>query len=216
MPLTVPLTLVQFPGQFFDLAGDPLAGGLIQFYAAGTVTPQNTYADVNGSALNTNPVVCDGNGYATIFLLPTLYDVVVKTSAAVTIRTVLGVGNPGQIVFAGLGNTLASGGRNKTSGYAITSSDQLVTMQSTAGPNPCLVNLPAAATRSSTNAGNGLPLVIKNIGVIPLSIVPAGADTIEGLAAAYAVAGSTSPLYRTVRLLSDGVSGWWIDGGIGV
>jgi len=51
---------------------------------------------------------------------------------------------------------------------------------------------------------------------VALSLVPNGADTIEGIAAAYTVAASASPLFRTVILCSDGSSAYWIIGGIGI
>lgn len=216
MSLTTPLSLLQFPGQYFDTLGNPLAGGLIYFFEAGTSTPLNTYADVNMDAANTNPVVLDSSGFATIFLLPELYDVFVHDSTDTLIYSRLGVGNPGQIVYAGLGNTLATGATNVTSGYSVLSTDQLVTVASTGGANPCIINLPTAATRSSTNGGNGLPLTIKNLGTIPLHVTPSGADTIEGIAGAYTVAASASPLFRTITLVSTGQSAWWITGGIGV
>jgi hypothetical protein len=126
------------------------------------------------------------------------------------------VGNPAQIAFAGLGNILAEGAKNVTSGYSILSTDNLVTVNSTGGPSPALVNLPSATTRSTAGTGSGFQITIKNMGNVPLSIVPAGSDAIEGIAAAYAVAASASPLFRTVTLVSDGASAFWIIGGIGI
>ena len=42
--------------QYFDDAGDPLINGYIYFYESGTTTPKTTYADVNLTIQNTNPV----------------------------------------------------------------------------------------------------------------------------------------------------------------
>jgi hypothetical protein len=213
----VPLSLLQFPGYFTDLDGEPLASGFLLFYIAGGTTPGVVYADNQGAASLTNPVQLDSSGFAQVFLSSAyLYDVVVKDSTSVALYTVSGVGNPAQIAFAGLGNILAEGAKNVVSGYSILSTDNLVTVNSTGGANPCIVNLPAASTRSTTGTGSGMPLVIKNMGNIALAVTPAGSDTIEGIAAVYAVALSASPLFRTIRLLSDGASAWWIDGGIGV
>lgn len=59
----------------FTAGGLPLAGGLLYAYAAGTVNPQNTYSSIDNSAPNTNPVVLDSTGSATVRLDPTLtYD----------------------------------------------------------------------------------------------------------------------------------------------
>ena len=48
--------------QYFDDAGDPLGGGKIYFYESGTTTPKTTYADVNFTVPNTNPVVLTAAG----------------------------------------------------------------------------------------------------------------------------------------------------------
>ena len=48
--------------QFFDGNGNPLALGNLDYYVAGTTTPQNTYSDSAGTIPNTNPIVLDGSG----------------------------------------------------------------------------------------------------------------------------------------------------------
>lgn len=48
--------------QFFDANGVPLANGKIFTYAAGTTTPQNTYADAGGISQNPDPILLDGSG----------------------------------------------------------------------------------------------------------------------------------------------------------
>lgn len=60
--LLTPLT-----GQFFDNNGNPLSGGLIYSYQAGTTTPQATYTDASGLTPATNPVVCNSAGRADIW-----------------------------------------------------------------------------------------------------------------------------------------------------
>lgn len=218
MPLSVPLSLLVFPGQMFDLEGAPLAGGFLSFLLAGTSTPEPVYHDCNGDSAWTEPVELDSSGYMTggVFLSPTLYDVVVSDADSVELYTIEGVGNPGQIVFAGLGNTLAAGSQNVVSGYQVLSTDQLVTVNSTGGATPCVIQLPAASDRSSVGLNNGLMLTIKNLGIIALAITPAGADTIEDIAAAYTVPAAASPLFPTIMLASNGESAWYILGGIGI
>ncbi len=55
--------------QFLDADGDPLSGGKLYTYAAGTTNNLATYttSDLSGSA-NANPVVLDAGGRATVFL----------------------------------------------------------------------------------------------------------------------------------------------------
>jgi hypothetical protein len=48
--------------QFFDSNGNPLALGKLNYYVAGTTTPQDTYSDSAGAVANTNPIVLDGSG----------------------------------------------------------------------------------------------------------------------------------------------------------
>jgi len=48
--------------QYFDDAGDPLVNGKIYFYESGTTTPKATFADINQSIPNTNPVILTAAG----------------------------------------------------------------------------------------------------------------------------------------------------------
>ena len=48
--------------QYFDDAGDPLVSGKIYFYETGTTTPKTTYADINYTIPNANPVVLTAAG----------------------------------------------------------------------------------------------------------------------------------------------------------
>lgn len=77
-PLFVPRT------RLFDTAGDPLSGGKIETYVAGTSTPlatYPTYADaLAGTNANANPVVLDSAGEAAIFLTNTFYKIIAKDS----------------------------------------------------------------------------------------------------------------------------------------
>lgn len=70
--------------QFLDGNGNPLNGGKLYTYTAGTTTPTATYSDTAGTA-NANPVILDSAGRATVFLSSaTTYKFVLKTSADVT------------------------------------------------------------------------------------------------------------------------------------
>lgn len=54
--------------QEFDNEGRLLNGGKIFSYALGTSTPKTTYRDINGNAANTNPIILDSIGSASIYL----------------------------------------------------------------------------------------------------------------------------------------------------
>lgn len=77
---------------FTDSQGAPLVGGKLYTYDAGTSTPRPTYADAAGAVPNTNPVILDARGEATIFWSG-VYKVVLKNAADATIWTVDPVGS---------------------------------------------------------------------------------------------------------------------------
>jgi hypothetical protein len=75
--------------QFFDSNGDPLSGGLIYTYAAGTTTPRVTYTSSTGLVPHTNPIVLDAAGRVNEIWLDSalLYKFVLKTSTGITVGT---------------------------------------------------------------------------------------------------------------------------------
>ena len=207
MANSVPLSLYPFSMPALDLDGNPLAGGLIQFYLAGTTTPEPIYADVNGDAELSNPVVLDTSGFATIFMGPTLYDTDTYTSLSVLLYTIEGVGDPGQIVFAGLGNIQTQGSKNVATGYTILSTDNFVTTAT--GATAVTLQLPSAASRSTANNGNGLPLIVQNYTSNTCTIEPDGADTINNDTAGIVLAAAANPVYHHATFYSDGASAWY-------
>jgi len=52
----------------FDDNGEPLNGGFLYTYEAGTVTPKATFTTADGDVQNTNPVELDSSGYADVWL----------------------------------------------------------------------------------------------------------------------------------------------------
>lgn len=54
--------------QFLDATGVPLANACLYVYSAGTTSPAPTYSDSQGSVQNSNPVILDSGGFATIWL----------------------------------------------------------------------------------------------------------------------------------------------------
>lgn len=74
--------------QFFDANGDPLVGGKLYTYAAGTTTPLATYTSSSGAVSNTNPVILDSRGEANVWLALTPYKFKLTTASDVEIWTV--------------------------------------------------------------------------------------------------------------------------------
>lgn len=79
--------------QFFDANGQPLVGGKLYSYAAGTVTPQVTYVDQGQTATNTNPVILDARGEASVWLGTLPYKLKLTSATDVEIWTVDNIEN---------------------------------------------------------------------------------------------------------------------------
>lgn len=94
---TVTLSIYAGVGaQLFDNNGDPLTGGKLYTYQAGTTTPLATYTSSSGGTAHANPIVLDAAGRVPggeIWLDYTKkYKFVLQTSTGVTIATYDNVG----------------------------------------------------------------------------------------------------------------------------
>jgi hypothetical protein len=104
--------------QFFTNTGVPMAGGFLYTYAAGTSTPLVTYTDSTGLVANTNPVILDSRGEASIWLSVVAYKFTLATPADIPVWTqdniTYGWSTPtsnlalGGFRFTGAGNAVAA------------------------------------------------------------------------------------------------------------
>ena len=93
--------------QFFDNNGNPLIGGKLYTYAAGTTTPQATYTTSTGNVAHTNPIIFDAagrvSGSSEIWLTAeVVYKFVLKTQNDVILGTwdnVSTVSSASQIIY---------------------------------------------------------------------------------------------------------------------
>ena len=193
------------PLYFTDADGAPLVGGKLYSYVAGTSTPQATYTDSDLTTPNANPIILEADGRPAdpIFTLPAGYKFVLHDADDAEVWTLDNWSDPGYIFSEELGLAQSAGAKDETSGYQVLVTDRLVTMDSTGGADPCVVQLPAAADFT------GL-LTVKNLGTIALAVTPDGADTIDTVAAAFTVTAGASPTFPSVVLVSDGVSAWYL------
>lgn len=104
--------------QFFDNNGDPLTGGKIYTYAAGTTTPVTTYTTNAGTVAHPNPIVLDAAGRVPsggeIWLTDGIsYKFIVKTSTEATIGTYDNITNNISNVYS----VLAAPGGSALVGY---------------------------------------------------------------------------------------------------
>jgi hypothetical protein len=110
--------------RFFDSNGDPLSGGLLYTYSAGTTTALATYTTRAGDVANANPVVLDGNGEADIWgASGSSYKLVLKNSAGVTQWTVDNVPARSEGDATDAAATEPGGRLTLTSGTPVTTSD---------------------------------------------------------------------------------------------
>jgi hypothetical protein len=80
--------------QLFDSNGDPLVGGKLYTYLAGTTSPMPTYTTSSGAVANTNPIILNSAGRTPndIWVTPgVLYKFVLETSTGTLIGTYDGI-----------------------------------------------------------------------------------------------------------------------------
>lgn len=83
--------LPQGKQQYFTAAGVPLIGGRLYTYESGTPsTPKATWADAAKTAPNSNPIILDGRGEATVFW-DGAYKVELRDAADASIWTIDGI-----------------------------------------------------------------------------------------------------------------------------
>lgn len=84
----VPVTLSPVANQqFFSASGTPLAAGCLFTYQAGTSTPLATYTDATGLYQQTNPIILDGGGFASIWLQSAAYRFVLFSNGGTNCAT---------------------------------------------------------------------------------------------------------------------------------
>jgi hypothetical protein len=100
--------------QFFDNNGNPLTGGKLYTYAAGTTTPLETYTTWEGNVEWTNPIELNAAGRVPgsgeIWVQNFRYKFVLKTSTNVPIATYDNITGVGAVVaedYTGDGTTVA-------------------------------------------------------------------------------------------------------------
>uniref|UniRef100_A0A6H1ZVI5 Uncharacterized protein n=1 Tax=viral metagenome TaxID=1070528 RepID=A0A6H1ZVI5_9ZZZZ len=177
--------------QFFDGNGDPLSGGKVYWYNAGTVIAKDTYVDEAESAAAANPVILDAEGRpdhgsgADAMWIRGSYKMVLKDADDVTITTLDNINEYDSADWTGLTATIADLNSTtttsvvKTTTYTIVAGDRGKTILADATTAPFTINLLAAAT-----AGNKYKITIKKVDttVNKVTIDPSGAETADGRA----------------------------------
>ena len=79
---------------FVNAAGEPLVGGRLYTYIAGTTTLQTTYTDSTAATANTNPIILDSRGEANVWLGGAIYKFVLKDATDALIWSVDNISAP--------------------------------------------------------------------------------------------------------------------------
>lgn len=214
--MTLPLPLAPWVEQrFLKIDSDtgllvPNGGGFVATKIAGSSSDLTTYTNPTAPLVaQENPIELDSDGRppSPIYLLGRGYKFIVYDSDMVELYTIPLVEDSAFVALTTTANVQAEGTTATGAGpYVVLSTDNTVIVNSATANY--VVQLPAAADR-------GTPLVVKTI-QNSLRITPSGSEVIEGIAAFYQIPAAASPLMPTVTLISDGVSGWLITGGIGI
>lgn len=97
--------------QFFDASGNPLVGGKVFTYAAGTTTPLETYTSELADNPNTNPVILDSRGECNLwFSTASSYKVILKDANDVLQWTVDNISTYGTLASQNSNNVAITGG----------------------------------------------------------------------------------------------------------
>ena len=133
---------------FVDAAGQPLVGGQLYTYIAGTTTLQATYTDSTAAAANTNPIILDSRGEADVWLGGAIYKFVLKDADGALIWTVDNISAPTAAVSPVLSGNVTIDSNTSSPALKITQTGTgpVLRVQDSADPDvtPFIVN----------NAGN--------------------------------------------------------------
>ena len=181
--------------QFFTAGGIPLVGGKVYTYAAGTTTPLATYTTAAASTPNTNPVILDSRGEASIFFSAANYKIVVKDSLDSTIWTQDNLA--GDAAATIVANLAASTGSSLVGHIASGTGAVATTVQSKLRERVTAFDMLSAAQKADALAGTFTLDCTSAIQAV-IDAAPTGA-VIDGLGASYLVTTLKPKSYCTLE-----------------
>ena len=147
--------------QFLDADGNPLSGGKVYTYAAGTSTPLETYTDYGGATPNANPVILNSRGEASIWFGSASYKMILNTAADVLIWTADNITAVTPVVY-GTGVTAALAINVGTAGSILLRGSSIA---GTTGTLSSTLSVTGATTLLSTLAVTGATTLSSTLGV---------------------------------------------------
>ncbi|MCP3709721.1 glycoside hydrolase family 55 protein [Paraburkholderia sp. CNPSo 3274] len=98
--------------RFYDNNNNPLAGGQLYTYQAGTTTPTTTYTDATAGTPNSNPIILNARGEAPVWLSPVqAYKFVLEDANGNTIWTADQITSPAPVAVGNMTDEKGSGGQ---------------------------------------------------------------------------------------------------------
>lgn len=210
----MPTTLTPSPVmQFFDANGNPLVGGKLFTYAAGTTTPLATFTDYGGGTANTNPVILNSRGEAAVWCGANRYFMVLKDADDVELWTadnVNGPNGPTLAVLAASDGATLIGYTPGDTGVATTVNARLQLLDGTSPPATATDDLTKASinTLRDASAVSGGTVGFVNPNIAARTITGATETsfewTIVGIVDNYSAAGENVALYGQGNKRSTG------------
>jgi len=172
--------------QFFDGNGEPLSGGKVNWYDAGTSTPKDSWIDEAESAAATNPVILDQEGRVPSpqegMWISGSYKMIITDSDDNVITTIDNINEYDSLDWTGLTATIADLNSTSTetieiaTTYAITAADRGKTILADATTAAFEITIP-----TSVSLGSKFEITIKKVDSTTnaVTINPAGSETID-------------------------------------
>lgn len=162
--------------QSLDDNGNPLAGGKLYTYAAGTSTPKQTFTDSTEASANTNPIILDANGRAGVWLDVGAYKFILDDADDVLVATTDNIVGDAVNVF---GSSVEAVSVNTSVGSAF----ENVIIDCTAALTLSLLDVTAAQ--------EGFIFAVRNSSTGDVIIDPDGLELIDGASTLTVVAGQS-------------------------
>lgn len=202
--MSVSLSLLAGAGwQFLDNNGNPLSGGLLYTYIAGTTTPQATYTTSSGSTPHSNPIVLDSAGRVPAggevwLTVGQTYKFVLQTAAAVLVGTydnIPGGISSDSVTFIQSGTGAVTRTAQDKMRETVSAFDYMTTAQIAAVQSYAYAVDMTATLQNAINQAFALQADL---------YVPAGGYLVTGLYLPGRVSGGTDDRGRAFRLFGQG------------
>ena len=174
--------------QFFTANGEPLVGGKLYTYAAGTTTPQATYTDSTGATANTNPVILNARGEANVWLGGLSYKFRLTDANDVELWTVDYISAPTSGVSPALSGNVTID--TNSSGPALkitqTGTGPVIRVQDSADPDatPFIIDANGNIGLGTVSPGSALEIAAPGVFTGAWAYLPAGTNMLFAQAAA--------------------------------